>query len=246
MEPFVDTDYQQAQPVSACRGTRDMFGMMLAISLALHVISSLVLLSPQRSMLKIPSVTYIDLNDIALREPTAPATAEPTVPPEPVAESTREETAPPAAVNPETDKLRRDVRQTLDKAQSDPDSLHERSFGLGLTTGYFSSLAEGESLKSDIREYYFSMLKEINEKWWQSNGGNSVSFRGALVEIVVARNGMIVKKTLIRSSGNSSFDRSIFQALEKANPLPPLPQEYTLNYFSAPLRFVAPLNLFAS
>jgi periplasmic protein TonB len=134
----------------------------------------------------------------------------------------------------------------LANAETNPDSLHERSFGLGLTNGYFSSIAEGESLRSDIKDYYFMMLREINEKWWLNNSGNFGGLRGAIVQIVVARNGTIVEKTLTRSSGNRSFDQAIFKTLEKANPLPPLPLDYQLKYFSAPLRFVAPLNLFAS
>jgi TonB family protein len=90
------------------------------------------------------------------------------------------------------------------------------------------------------------MLREINEKWWLNSRSRSGGWRGAVVEVVVARNGTIVDKTLVRSSGNRAFDRAIIATLEQANPLPPLPGDYQPDYFRAPLRFVAPLNLIGS
>ncbi len=247
MNQFVDSESRQVQSILPIRGTRDFFGRLLAISLALHVISTLILLTPHSSTFKVPSVTYLELNDIKFQEqtdsivPQEPELAEAAPAAEP--EITQ---PPPAETRSEADRLQQEVKQTLASAETNPDSLHERSFGLGLTNGYFSSIAEGESLRSDIKDYYFIMLREINEKWWLTNNGNFGGLRGAIVQIVVARNGTIVEKTLTRSSGNRSFDRAIFKTLEKANPLPPLPHDYQLKYFSAPLRFVAPLNLFAS
>ena len=246
MNSCVNREFQEIQPVFSCRRTRDFFGRMLVISLALHVISSVILLSPRRSALTAPPVNYIELKDFSFHEPVdAPVPLETKS-----AESTPDEplaTHPPATEShPETEKLQQDVKQSLANAGTAPETLHERSFGLGLTNGYFSSLAEGETLRNDIRDYYFSILREINEKWWLNNNGNFGALRGAVVQIVVARNGMIVDKTLVRSSGNPSFDRAILTTLDKANPLPPLPDDYRLNYFNAPLRFVAPLNLLAS
>jgi len=246
MNSFIDREFQQVQPILAQRGARDFFGGMLVISLALHAISSVILLSPRHATFQSPPVSYIELKDMIFPEQSvsiAPQEAKSAeaVPDEP------EEVQPPAAETPSVaEQLRQDVKQSLADAEENPEVLHEKSFSLGLTNGYFSSLAEGGTLRNDIRDYYFSMLREINEKWWLNNSGNFGGLRGAIVEVVVSRDGMIVKKSLLRSSGNPSFDRAIFKTLEKANPLPPLPNDYKLNFFSAPLRFVAPLNLFAS
>jgi protein TonB len=245
MDQLVDREFPELQATNPLRGNRDFFGRMLAISLALHVICSLILLSPHRGTLKGPSVSFLDLKEISFPEqtvaparenhlPAVPSPADPATIPLPV-----EQLSP-------AEQLRQDVKETLASAETNPASLHERTFGLGLTNGYFSSIAEGESLQSTIKDYYFSMLREINEKWWLRKNDAIGSLRGAIVEIVVARDGTIVRKSLVRSSGNPQFDRAIFATLEKANPLPPLPREYKNIYFSAPLRFVAPLNLFAS
>jgi protein TonB len=247
MNQCVDSESRQVQSILTIRGTRDFFGRMLAISLALHVISTLILLTPHSRTFKIPSVTYLDLNDIKFREPSDSTVSKEPLPAEAApAKSEITPPPPPAAPRSEAERLQQEVKQTLANAETNPDSLQERSFGLGLTNGYFSSIADGESLRSDIKDYYLMMLREINEKWWLANNGNFGGFRGAIVQIVIARNGTIIEKTLSRSSGNRAFDRAIFTALEKANPLPPLPDNYQPKYFSAPLRFVAPLNLFAS
>lgn len=246
MDSFIDREFQQAQPILARRGARDFFGGMLVISLVLHAISSVILLSPRHASLQNPPVSYIELKDMIFPEQSDSLAPQETNTAEAIPE-VPEETQPPAVETPSVaEQLQQDVRQSLADAEENPEVLHEKSFSLGLTNGYFSSLAEGESLRQEIRDYYFSMLREINEKWWLTNNGISGGLRGAIVEIVVSKNGMIVSKTLKRSSGNPSFDRAIFKTLEKANPLPPLPNDYPLNYFSAPLRFVAPLNLFAS
>ena len=246
MDSFIDREFQPNQPILARRGARDFFGRMFVISLVLHAISSIILLSPRHTTLQGQPVNYIELKDLLLPEQgdsiaTQEAKSAEAIPDEPV------ELPPPVAESPSVaEQLQHDVKQSLADAGKNPEVLHEKSFSLGMTNGYFSSLADGETLRDDIRDYYLSMLREINEKWWLNNEGNFGGLRGAIVQIVVSRNGMIVSKSLVRSSGNPSFDRAIFKTLEKANPLPPLPNDYQLNYFSAPLRFVAPLNLFTS
>lgn len=245
MDAFVDREFQQLHTSSPSRPKGDLFGRMVVISLAIHAISSVILLSPQRGAMKLPPVSYIELKDMQFPEKAD------TVPPqeqkaEEIAETIEEPRTPPSEPLSEADKLQRDVRQSLADAETNPDSLQERSFGLGLTNGYFSSIAQGETLRGDIREYYFSMLREINEKWWLNKESQQAGLRGALINIVVARNGAILQQKLVRSSGNRDFDRAMMKTIEAASPLPPLPQSYELDSFSAPLRFTGPLNLFTS
>jgi len=144
----------------------------------------------------------------------------------------------------ETEKLQKDVQQLREAADSNPASLQERSIGLGLTNGYFSSISEGESLRGDIREYYFRLLREINEKWWLNKEGQQAGFQGAILNVVIARDGTIVRKVLIRKSGNPAFDKAILQTLEAASPLAPLPENYENQYFTFPVKFVGPLTFF--
>jgi protein TonB len=242
MKLLPDNDLQTAGHLSAGQRPRDYFGMMLAISLALHVISSIILLAPRQGTITLPTISYLDLKNISIEERVMTAPTE-----QPPAEETREAFPDPAAAEyPEAAKFEQDIRTSMAEARTDPEALRERSFSLGLSSGYFSSIASGETLRDSIRDYYFMMLREINEKWWLNSGSRSGGWRGAIVEVVVARNGTIVDKVLVRSSGNRSFDRAIMATLDQADPLPPLPGDYQPEYFRAPLRFVAPLNLFGS
>ncbi|HYS44374.1 MAG TPA: TonB C-terminal domain-containing protein [Geobacteraceae bacterium] len=252
MDAFIDREFQQLHPAPHSPRTRELFGRMVAISLALHVISSVILLSPHRNPMHIPPVSYLDLKNMQFQEEAAPS-------PPKVQQTDRNaetlsearpplnDSLPPTSIPlPETEKLKQNVLKSLADAEKNPASLQQSSLGLGLSNGYFSSIAEGESLRGDIREYYFSMLRGINEKWWLNKGGQQAGLRGALVTIVVARNGAIIQKMLVRSSGNPLFDKSIMQTLDAASPLSPLPQSFEMDYFSAPLRFRGPLNLFTS
>ena len=252
MDVFIDREFQQLHPAPHTPRTRDLFGRMVAISLVLHVISSVILLSPNRNHMNIPPVSYLDLKNMQFQEKAT--SAPPKVQQADHTAETPKEALPPLSDSlrptstplPETEKLQHDVQKSLANAEKNPESLQQSSLGLGLSNGYFSSIAEGESLRGDIREYYFSMLQEINEKWWLNKGGQQAGFRGVLVTIVVARNGAIIQKALVRSSGNPLFDKTIMQTIDAASPLPPLPQSFELDYFSAPLRFRGPLDLFTS
>ena len=59
----------------------------------------------------------------------------------------------------------------------------------------------------------------------------------AIVVIKINRQGKIVKKMFEKKSGNVLFDQSVTEAIEKANPLPPLPPDYTQPYHEIGIRF---------
>jgi len=246
MNQLIDNDFQPGGLIVPGRRPRDVFRTMLAISLVLHVISSAILLAPRRGTFTLPPVSYLDLNSVEIPDRSmAPPPLEP-APAEPSDSEARAVPDPPADPYPEAARFDRDVRESVAEARTNPDALGERSFSLGLSSGYFGTIGSGETLRDSIREYYFLMLREINEKWWLNSGGNSGGGRGAVVELVVARNGTIVDRALVRSSGDRAFDRTIIAALDRANPLPPLPADFKPDYFRAPLRFVAPLRLLGS
>ncbi len=117
---------------------------------------------------------------------------------------------------------------------------------LGITNGYFSSLSEGKTLHSDIRDYYFSILQTINEKWWVENDGRAGARRKAMINVVIGRDGSVLQAQIMQGSGSVAYDRSLLKALEAASPFPPLPAWYHMAYFEAPLIFNPPLNLMAT
>jgi protein TonB len=126
------------------------------------------------------------------------------------------------------------------------DVIQHLAVGLGATRGFFKSLGEGETLRDDIQEYYLELLQSINQKWWLDKNIDRTGVRELILNIVIARDGTVVEKNLLRSSGNAGYDRAVLKALESVSTLPPLPATYNGNVFFAPVRLVAPLNLLAS
>ncbi len=59
----------------------------------------------------------------------------------------------------------------------------------------------------------------------------------AVVVIKVKKDGHIVEKDFEKRSGNKLFDQSVMEALDKANPLPPLPPDYIQPYHQIGIRF---------
>lgn len=119
------------------------------------------------------------------------------------------------------------------------------SLGLGMTHGYFSGLADGKSLRDDIRGYYFEMLEKINQHWWdQARLLKEPLRRDGIFDLVVQREGAVVSIRILQGTGSAEADRLLTEIISKASPLPPLPPSYEQNWFRAPLRIKAPLVLF--
>jgi protein TonB len=117
--------------------------------------------------------------------------------------------------------------------------------GLGMTHGYFTPLADGKSLRDDVRAYYLQIVESINREWWDKAAllKEPLSEDG-IFEIAIQRDGTIEAQRILRRTGSMEADRLIAEIIRKASPLPPLPSTYEPDQFRAPLRIKAPLTLF--
>ncbi len=214
------------------------FARMMALSLLLHAFAFAPFLSRGTGRFNRAAVAYMDLN-MEMTGNKAPTGSIP------AARNEAPPIHPAASAEPlsEFDKLRENTRKTLNNAASQPEAVQEASLGLGMTSGYFTSIGDGDTLRDDIREYYFEMLRRVNEKWWLNSDGHGKGRRSAVFYLVIARDGKIIDRMLVESSGNPACDKAMLQALEAASPLPPLPETYRGDFFQAPLRFNLPLNL---
>ena len=121
--------------------------------------------------------------------------------------------------------------------------MEQSSLGLGLSLGRFSTLAEGRTLRDDIKQYYFTLLRKVNEQWWLVGAGGIRTPTIPVLTVVIGPNGELLNRILEQSSGDREFDGKILRALDAAAPFPPLPQGYRDRQFTAPMRMVPPLNL---
>ncbi len=219
------------------------FGRMLGVSLFVHGIVFLLLLSPRHGQFAARPIAYLDLSMTApAAEASRPAETKKTDTAHQEKAVPVPETAQPSAPT-EFDRLQQSAREALETAAAKPEAVGQSSIALGITNGYFSSLAEGQTLHDDIRDYYFTILRAINEKWWVASESHASAYRRAMISVVIGRDGNVVKAEIRQGSGSYSYDKSLLKALEAASPFPPLPKQYRMGYFEAPLVFNPPLNL---
>jgi protein TonB len=238
----MNEDLEPSLPLLTKRRSIDIFVCTIIISLLLHLAASLILVLPGRYSQNRSAALFVDLQNM----PLPPAEGEaPQAPPEQPAEKPAElpVAEPQAQSGPETAKLESAVASSLRRAAQTPEAVHENSIGLGMISGHFASFAQGESLKDEIRVYYFSLMRRINEIWWTSGANKGAFVNPASVHLSISREGKLLACELIESSGNREQDKMLIEAIKLAQPLPPLPTNYRWPTFDAPIRFVPPLRL---
>lgn len=212
-----------------------LFLPCLAGSIALHLLIAFLLLQPLSSARNMPRIQYVDLRSISLPEPATVQAPQQTAVPL--------QNRPPENITAQQNAT--ESNNTASPQQPQPDNTSAPSLGLGLAKGYFRSLAEGKSLRDDIRNYYFEMVEKINASWWQRADSLRESARQeGVVDIVLGRDGTLYSTSLLISTGTSEVDQAIMEVVRAASPFAPLPASYPGEQFQAPLRIVAPASLF--
>lgn len=226
------------------RPAKNLFARALILSLALHLsFAAVAALFPGRLASLAPeSIVMVDLTDAGTPVPKETvqqaASQRPALPPpkQMVLPSPDEEVlptpSPPVEIAP----------------PPTPPIANTASLSIGLTRGFFRSLADGETLRGDVREYYFELVERVNEQWWAAATGTAMEpgRQEALVTITVRKSGELLDVRLVKSSGSEEYDRLIMDALQAASNLPPLPETYPGEFFQAPLRLMAPRGLLFS
>jgi TonB family protein len=239
-EDLLDLNTEDTEAV-----VRPFFPKMIAISLALHVICAIIIAGGGKGRPGDPTINYLDLT---MSEPPA-AVSNPAVPPPELTTPAEDAVVPQAEQTPppptEAEKLRQEAQQAVKAAADQPEAMQKVSFGLGLLNGHFGTIADGRTLRNDMREYHLSLLRAINENWWR-NGNKFEGVNSAIVNIMVSRSGEIINAQIMQSSGNPAYDRVLMKSLIDAGPLPPLPPQYESQVFTAPIKFNPPLTLFGS
>lgn len=234
------TQVDPSYPLLRKRHSIDIFVCTVVISLLLHIAASTVLLLPGRYTVPSTAPLFVDLKSM----PSLPAAVEsPAEEPPKAEEPPAPEPQPLPETAPETARLNKAIESSLQKAVQTPEAVHENAIGLGMVSGHFASFAQGESLKDDIRVYYFSLMRRINEVWWTGDATKGAFVAPASVLVTISRDGKVVGCDLLESSGNREQDQALLDSVKKAEPLPPLPSSYQQRTFNAPIRFVPPLRL---
>jgi TonB family protein len=94
------------------------------------------------------------------------------------------------------------------------------------------------ALQSKLDEYYSTIWERIKKEWILP--GDLTKGKAELetiIIIVIERDGKIQKSWFEKRSGNALYDQSAMRAIKKADPLPPIPKEFSDNTFEIGIRF---------
>ena len=218
----------------------------LALSLVLHMGAALVIIIASGLSTGEKSPTSFIIEDIVLTPSiSAPAPAIAAAPSAPLPSQTPPTPNPATEKEPPTQDPLPEQPTDISGSPEKEGGLMSTPLGLGMTHGYFSSLADGRTLRNDIRGYYFEIVEKINQQWWENASLLKEPLRqDGIFEVLVQRDGTIVAIRTLRKTGSREADQLITEIIKSTSPLPPLPSSYDLSMFRAPLRIKAPSFLF--
>lgn len=218
-------------------------GYALALSLVLHIVAALVFIFAgslrmgERNNLNIQEIELTP--SISAPVKTAPARTDPR------AAMTAAKPPPPMEADKPAQEQSDKTPPTSTDSPEKENALVSTPLGLGMTHGYFSGLADGRSLRDDIRGYYFEMVGKINREWWDKAGLLKEPLQqDGIFELVIQRDGTIISTRIIQGTGSRDADRLLTEIIRSTSSLPSLPSTYGLELFRAPLRIKAPSFLF--
>jgi len=132
------------------------------------------------------------------------------------------------------------IKSKVEKAEPETARSPSKEPTSGNTSGGIggSGVGTDSSGKQPI-DFYRALVPNYIENNWVFNE-QLVGGRTDLVSVIVIKimqNGEISDIWFEKKSGNSYFDDSVYKAVNKSNPLPPLPKEYTRPYYELGLIF---------
>ncbi|KAA0888157.1 TonB C-terminal domain-containing protein [Oryzomonas rubra] len=231
------------EPETAFAPHKPWMGYALATSLMLHLLAVVFIFAAGDAVRSIPAVSGILIENVTFAPTISPSKPPESLPAPAPPESPRQpeasQDAPPLQAS--------SVAQTAapEKASEGMKELMATPLGLGMTYGYISSLAEGRSLREDIRGYYFEVVEKINREWWKRADGLKEPIRqDGIIELYLQPDGSIISQRIYQGTGSREADQVLQDVIKAVAPLPPLPASFDQKVFLAPLKIKAPSTLF--
>jgi outer membrane biosynthesis protein TonB len=96
----------------------------------------------------------------------------------------------------------------------------------------------GPAADEKMREYYSRIWAKIKGAWTiPENLSKEVVDLEAILVVIIERDGTIRKWWFEKKSGHSGYDQTVVRAIMKADPLPPIPKDFSENTMEIGLRF---------
>lgn len=115
-------------------------------------------------------------------------------------------------------------------------SLAQRTPSAGAPAGRDTSPGRMSAVEAKYPAYYSIIKDRVQAAWIYPEGfnANEVSI---VISIKIAKSGRLIDSWVEKGSGNKNFDDSLINAVRKAAPFPPLPQDFKNVYLETGLRF---------
>lgn len=84
---------------------------------------------------------------------------------------------------------------------------------------------------------YYSLIRDRVQAAWIYPEGFKADNVSIVISIKIGRSGRLIDSWVEKGSGNRNFDESLINAVRKASPFPPLPQDFSSVYLETGLRF---------
>jgi colicin import membrane protein len=101
-----------------------------------------------------------------------------------------------------------------------------------------SSSGGSSALESRLSDYYSAIWAKIKKEWTLPGDlPKGKTDLETVIVVIVERDGKVQKSWFEKRSGNAHYDQMAMRAIKKAEPLPPIPKEFSDETFEIGIRF---------
>ncbi len=94
----------------------------------------------------------------------------------------------------------------------------------GTAQGSTSGSLEGSSAASALLNLYAHKVREVIQQQWRLMDDQKAGGLKAVVEVQIRKTGEVINMQVVQPSGNSVFDQAAMRAVQRAAPLPAVPE----------------------
>lgn len=231
----------------------DRFLKMVGVSLVIHIAIVVFLnFNPWPMIIKVRPTAYtVTLMPVSIPEPEIPKTPLPPVPKEekikPVekvkpVEKPKKDDIVEKVKKPPKESMKR-LQEALDEIRKKAalDEIRKRVARKEREEDRSTAIPSAKTsleMESKLNEYYSLVWAKIKGAWTiPENLLKEMVDLETIIVLIIEPNGKVQKIWFEKKSGNALYDQSAIRAIKKAEPLPPIPKEWSDDTLEIGIRF---------
>ena len=229
---------------------------MVGVSLVIHIALVVFLnFNPWPMIIKVRPTAYtVTLMPVSIPEPEIPKTPLPPVPKEekikPVEKVKPIEKPKKDDIVEKVKKTRKEIKNLIKRLQEALDEIRKKAALDEIRKRVARKEREEErstaipsaktslEMESKLNEYYSLVWAKIKGAWTiPENLLKEMVDLETIIVLIIEPNGKVQKFWFEKKSGNALYDQSAMRAIKKAEPLPPIPKEWSDDTLEIGIRF---------